>query len=561
MVDPGPENGGDGISHDEPGGEATQERPAGERPAGWWRRHGPTWGPRVRLVVFAVAGAVLAVVVAGRIGAQVGPFDTTFSVRPSIHGYSLVRLAPLGTIELDTHDWPLALDVRVDEIGVAAAERIADNPRSVERLGDEVAAEVRDALRQLALRCAAVAVVGGVLGAVAARLDWRSGLVGGAAGALLVAAVGGGTAATFDADAVAEPRYTGLLTMAPRAVGNIETVIDRYGEYRIQLSDLVGNVATLYLAGENLPTFSPDADTIRILHVSDVHLSPQAFDLMRQVSDQFGVDAIVDTGDLTDWGTRPETRFVDEIGRLDVPYVYVRGNHDSRRIESAVGRQPNAVVLDGDAATVAGLRFWGFGDPRYTPDKDAEAAAEPEKDRAEAVAPTVAEGVLEAAPPPVDVLLVHDERVAGDVGGLVPLVLSGHAHNPRQDVIEPAGEDDDRVEGTDDGTDTAVDGTGDDGSDDGAAGEALSDRRGIGEPTILLVEGSTGGAGLRGLQGDEPEPLAASVLYFDAETRRLLAYDRLTVKGLGESGATIDRHVVTTLAEEAEPGDRAAARR
>lgn len=577
--------------------------------AAQWRRHAPAWLPRLRLAAFAVAGAVLAVVVAGRVGATVGPFETTFSVRPSFHGYSLVRLAPLGSIELDTHDWPLALDVRVDEVGVAAAERIAGDPTAVETIGDEVAAEVRDGLADLALRCALLGVAGGAIGALVARVRWQSAVAGGAVGALLVSAVGAGTAVTFDADAVAEPRYTGLLTMAPRAVGDIETVIDRYGEYRVQLSDLVENVATLYLAGENLPTFSPTADTIRIMHVSDVHLNPQAFDLMRQVTEQFAVDAIVDTGDLTDWGTSLETRFVEEIRRLDVPYVYVRGNHDSRAVQAAVAGQPNTVVLDGEAATVAGVRIWGVGDPRYTPDKDAESVAEPEKERAEAVAPAVADAVLDAAPPAVDVVAVHDERMAGELGGAVSLVLAGHTHDARQDVIAPV-TDDDRVgrgdvgeeaergdenlgdEATGDGQrsggadsgdetgdetrDEPGEETGDDAAedettgDDAAGDEATGDGRTAGdatsgegspgdegrseEPTILLVEGSTGGAGLRGLQGDEPEPLAASVLYFDATTKRLLAYDRLTVTGLGETGATIERHVVPPLAEEAGGG-------
>lgn len=585
-----------------------------------WRRHAPAWLPRLRVAAFAVAGAVLAVVVAGRVGATVGPFETTFSVRPSFHGYSLVRLAPLGSIELDTHDWPLALDVRVDEIGVAAAERIAGDPTSVETIGDEVAAEVREGLADLALRCALLGVAGGAIGALVARVRWESAVAGGAVGALLVSAVGAGTAVTFDADAVAEPRYTGLLTMAPRAVGDIETVIDRYGEYRVQLSDLVENVATLYLAGENLPTFSPTADTIRILHVSDVHLNPQAFDLMRQVSEQFAVDAIVDTGDLTDWGTTLETRFVEEIGRLDVPYVYVRGNHDSRAVQAAVAGQDNTVVLDGEAETVAGVRIWGVGDPRYTPDKDAESAAEPEKERAEAVAPAVADALRTAAPPPVDVVAVHDERMARELGGLVPLVLAGHTHDARQDVIDPVTGDDDADAGgggerelgesadpgdedpgggttgdgqrdgggdtggetaDETGDDAAGDATGDDATGDDAAGDdvtgadaagddAAGDEQTAGdaasgegppgdegrseEPTILLVAGSTGGAGLRGLQGAEPEPLAASVLYLDASTHRLLAYDRLTVTGLGEAGATIERHVVPPLAEGAKGG-------
>ena len=520
-------------------------------------RWAPRWLPRLRVAVFAVAGTMLALAVLGRVGAVVGPFETTFSVRPSLHGYSLVRLAPLGTIELDTHDWPLALDVRVDEIRVDAAERIADDPRAVTVLDEQVTEEVREALGRLALQAVVVAVGGGALGAVLARLSWRSAATGAAVGGLLIGSVAGGTLATFDVGAVSEPRYTGLLTMAPRAVGDIETVLDRYGQYREQLADLVENMAVLYLAGEGLPTFAPNEGTIRVLHVSDIHLNPQAFDLIDRVVDQFSIDAVVDTGDLTDWGTVPETRLLEQIGALEVPYVYVRGNHDSRATQAFVAAQPNAVVLDGRAATVAGLRFYGVGDPRYTPDKDAEAAAEPEKDRAEAVAPAVADGVREAGAPGIDVLLVHDERMAGDVGGLVPLVLAGHTHDARQDVIEPVDDAGDRnpvdpeQTGATDGVDTtastdATGGTSGEGTPD--APDATGGQDAL-PPTILLVEGSTGGAGLRGLQGAEPEPLAASILYFDAGTRRLVAYDRLTVKGLGETGATIQRHIVSAPGE------------
>ncbi|MGH9112539.1 MAG: metallophosphoesterase family protein, partial [Acidimicrobiales bacterium] len=348
--------------------------------------------------------------------------------------------------------------------------------------------------------------------------------IGVATGALVVAVAGGGAAATFSTAAVAEPRYTGLLTRAPTAVGDVQSIIERFGEYRAQLSDLVGNVVTLYLAGDNLPTFEPTDDTIRVMHVSDVHNNPQAFDLIEQVVDQFGVDAVVDTGDITDWGTQPESRLVSQIGELDVPYVYVRGNHDSRGTQRAVADQPNAVVLDGDAAEVAGLRFWGVGDPRYTPDKDQPAAGPSEQERAEAYAPEVAGQLAASQPPGVDVVLLHDERMAAAIGGEVPLVLAGHTHKARVARIERA----------DDGSDD------NDRSDEVSAGTAEVVR----DDSMLLVQGSTGGAGLRGLQGEEPKPLEASVLYFDPDTHELLAYDSISVKGVGETGATIDRHIL-----------------
>ena len=161
------------------------------------------------------AGAALGVALFGRVPAKVGPFQTTMAIRPSLNGHTVVHLAPLGTIDLDTHDWPVALDLRVDEIAVADAERIAENPALIDRLGDDAADEVRSALVGLAVRALLAGLVGGVVGALVARLAWTSALGGAAVGALLVAALGVGSWATFREEAVAEPRYTGLLTRAP----------------------------------------------------------------------------------------------------------------------------------------------------------------------------------------------------------------------------------------------------------------------------------------------------------------------------------------------------------
>ena len=75
--------------------------------------------------------------------------------------------------------------------------------------------------------------------------------------------MGGLAALTFRPEAVAEPRYTGLLTVAPRAVGDVQAVLERFADYRAQLSGLVRNVVTLYETAERLPTFRPGDDAIR----------------------------------------------------------------------------------------------------------------------------------------------------------------------------------------------------------------------------------------------------------------------------------------------------------
>ena len=61
--------------------------------------------------------------------------------------------------------------------------------------------------------------------------------------------------------------------------------------------------------------------------------------------------------------------------------------------------------------------------------------------------------------------------------------------------------------------------------------------------TLLLVEGSTGGAGLRGLEGEKPTPLECSILYFDAESHQLQAWDDVTLGGLGATSVTVERHL------------------
>ena len=318
------------------------------------------WLSRLRVVVSAVVGAVIAVALAGSVRASIGPFDTTLSVRPSLAGVSTIRLAPLGSIDLDTHAPPISVLLRVEELRPDEAARIARDPTVLEQVEDQIAADARGALLALLVRVVGVSAVGGGLGAVTlGRRSWRRGAAGAAVGAVVAGLLAATCVATFEPEAVAEPRYSGLLATAPNAVGDVESIIEQFDDYRTQLTELVSNVATLYQAGQSLPSLDPGDDTVRVLHVSDIHNHPQAFDLIEELIDQFDLDAVIDTGDLTDWGTEPENRLVDRIGDLAVPYVWVRGNHDSRRTQAAVTAQPNAVVLDDDVA--ARRRSSGLG--------------------------------------------------------------------------------------------------------------------------------------------------------------------------------------------------------
>src|SRR5699024_1698287 len=108
------------------------------------------------------------------------------------------------------------------------------------------------------------------------------------------------------------------------------------------------NVAMIYEATSALPVYEEDESVLRVLHVSDIQLNPASWSIIDSLKEQYGVDLIVDSGDLTDRGSAAEDVFADEIGGLEIPYVWVRGQHDSMGTQQAVAAQPNTIVLDGD---------------------------------------------------------------------------------------------------------------------------------------------------------------------------------------------------------------------
>jgi len=469
-------------------------------------RRGRFW--RVVAVVLAgIAGGWVGLAVGGQVLTPIGPADVNLGVSPSWRGETVINIAPLGKLAFDTHAAPLRFEATIAEIRLAAAEEMFQNPDSINRLGASIVADLKRGVVALAWRAVLFSVGTAALVSLLLFRSWLRSLGSALTALVMLATAGGVTYLTFNPGAIAEPRYTGLLAGAPQVVGSAEDVINHFSEYQAQLAGLVGNVSQLYQVTSALPVYEEDAATIRVLHVSDLHLNPAAWEVIGSLVEQFQVAAVVDSGDISDRGSAAEDVFMDRIAELDVPYVWVRGNHDSMGTQRAVAAQPNAVVLDGDTVEVAGLRFYGAGDPRFTPDK---ALENPTDEEVAALGAEQARGVAEADPP-VDVAVLHDPLQGEGFSGVVPLVLSGHGHERWTEVRETG--------------------------------------------TRIFVQGSTGGAGLRGLEHDEPTPYQASVLYFDAETKRLQAWDDITLGGLGLSSAQIERHLESDPDREITPAE------
>jgi predicted MPP superfamily phosphohydrolase len=464
----------------------------------------------VGLLVFGVAlvGVVIGVLLGARTQTDVGPFSAEMSIAPSFVGDTEVAIPPLGSLHLDSHDGPTHLNVSLGALDQRRTEALIDDPAGITRASQTAVDDVKKGLIQLGMRTVAVSVLFAMALAALVFRNVRRVAWAGALALVIVGASLGSAFATLHPDSIEEPRYEGLLVNAPAVVGDVQRIADDYDKYAAQLQQLVANVSRIYTTVSTLPVYQPQEGTTRILHVSDLHLNPSAWPLIRTIVEQFGINAVIDTGDITDWGSEPEASYVASIGLLEVPYVFIRGNHDSAATGAAVGRQSNAIVLDNSITNVAGLTVAGISDPRFTPDKETSPPGSgASKQTVEQVigAGERLASTIRASKSPVDIALVHDPASAGALSGTCPLVLAGHTHKREVNTLP-------QVPGQ--------------------------------MTTRLLVEGSTGGAGLRGLEHDEPLSLAMSVLYFDKETRALQAYDDIKVGGTGQSQVTLERKVV-----------------
>jgi hypothetical protein len=166
-------------------------------------------------------------------------------------------------------------------------------------------------------------------------------------------------------------------------------------------------------------------------------------------------------------------------------------------------------VLDGDTAEVDGFTIYGLGHPYFNEQRGTPVGDEQVIALVEAAAVRVAADVS-ALPEPPDIVLVHDDRMAAGVAGKVPLVLSGHFHENRDEVIDG---------------------------------------------TVFLRVGSTGGAGPTGFTAEGDVPFSAEVLYFRDNGdggMHLVAWDVVTQ--FPETGSLqIARHLASDVGVSPSP--------
>lgn len=245
--------------------------------------------------------------------------------------------------------------------------------------------EVREAMEK-GLRELALKFVGGVLltqGAVVclyltgrSRPPWQHPAIAiGTATALAVVVPSVGAVSTYRASNFVAYEATSLLGTVRSNSGmftDIQGQAQRatpYVQNLLALSDALQN--------EFVPAETAAAPGARFLLISDLH-GMNYYPLVAQIIQDEDIDAVIDTGDMLNFGRVTEGELAglfDAIESLDVPYVFVRGNHDARgphdeALLHRLAQIPNVILLEPSAgeyveADIDGVRMSGLNDWRY----------------------------------------------------------------------------------------------------------------------------------------------------------------------------------------------------
>ncbi|RJQ42326.1 MAG: metallophosphoesterase [Gaiellales bacterium] len=449
------------------------------------------WARRARRAVLITAEATIAAVMAfltmilvAPTEVQVGPVLIGFEARPSWGGHTVVELPPAGSLHAQTHRAPVELVFTLKEIAV---DQAADLTREGSAAREELRMwrePVTGAARMLLLRTAVAAALAAGSIAWLARRRWAWVAAGMALGLTVAAGLSLLVWYSYDLDAFSQPEYTGNLARAPEIVGFSHEFLANLETYSDQVPRIAENLYRTVNELQRLPDGMPLEDSIRVLHVSDLHNSEAGAALLQRVTGLYDIDFVIDTGDISELGTPFELGYPGTFLPLEVPYLWIAGNHDSGLVSETMAEIDGVTVLDGDFRTVEGLTVGGFPDPSAASLIPRVATgSELEEDSRMILA-----AVREAKPAP-DIIAVHDPGQARRLTGVVPVVLSGHVHRDSIDVTDG---------------------------------------------TVLINAGSTGGGGLRGFEAEGETPSSLQVLYFNRSTHKIMAADTIVIYGFSQ---------------------------
>lgn len=421
------------------------------------------------ILLTAIIGAVLGVHFLGSTVYDVEGLSLRMSIEPARYGQTVIDLSPFGSITAPTHAAPLELHIKLHYIGTDLAARILGPSED----GIAFLSNLRELLPQLfykfALKQVAVAWAGAFILVLALwRPRLKYAVLSALTASLIFAFTLGYGATTYNLQAFREPQYTGVISLATRIIPEPDKLLNRLSEVENQTRLLVVNIRQLFTSVNGLTILGnpeQEDDVVKVLLVSDLQSNPVGVEFIQALARNFRVHLVIDAGDLTDLGSPLETNMATGLAEIDLPYIFAPGNHDTPDTIEFMRNLKNTVIVNGKITRAAGLNILGMPEPlSQGPEVTAETT------QWNKLLDEQAELLLQAASPeqPVDLVVVHHPRVARQLAGTYPLIVTGHTH---QQSIH------------------------------------------FSNNSIIINPGSSGAAGARGLYTDQVVPYSAVILY------------------------------------------------
>lgn len=443
------------------------------------------------IALVGIIGALIFIILFGKMDVNINAFEVQLSINIIEPGYTKLLFPPLGEIKAKTHSSPIQFTVLLKNINPEIVKEVINNPDK-ERVFNDIKIKSIESVKKFIFKLLFLSVLGsGILGYLFKFKAVSEILVCSLIGFLIVSTFIFWGYLTFDHNAFLDPEYSGVLKDAPW--------IMRLAEETIASVDKLGNMLEVtaqnaYLLFEKLDELEPlesDGDLIKVLHISDIHNNVAAMDFVEQVVQSFDIDMIIDTGDITDYGTPIEGSLLNRIEKLKIPYIFIAGNHDSPSIIDKMKNLKNVKVLEEEAVEVKDISIFGIADPASkTNDIKPAAKIDFEKD-IDKITNKLNE--LENTP---QILAVHNPRTGRAFKGKVPVILYGHTHS--FEIEETQG-------------------------------------------TIMINAGTTGSAGIRGLQAAKEIPYSMVLIYYDKRNTHFpKAVDVIKIYSI-KKGFTLER--------------------
>ncbi|ADL12991.1 metallophosphoesterase family protein [Acetohalobium arabaticum] len=417
------------------------------------------------LILIAILTTVVAVNLMSSTIYRLSAFEVEIETKISADTVTEINFPPVGKLIADTHFIPLSLKIDVLNINPDRLEKLLNNISDKEEFIAGIKVKASEIIQLFILRTLLIAFGGGVVGVIIlGSRDWIRLFAGGLVGLILLSVLFTGLYFTYDVDRLSDPNYQGMLSAAPWMISLIEEGLNNIDKLGTEMEVITSNISNLFNEVEALRGLGEVEGGTKVLHVSDIHNNPVALDFIEKAVKSFEVDLIIDSGDISDYGTPVEAKLFERIEKLDLPYVFVPGNHDSPTIVEKMAEFDNVIILDEDTVTVSGLTIAGIGDPAAVTKE----IKPPESEMVSIYQQKLEELVTEQPAEP-DLLATHNFLIASGFVGRVPVLLHGHDH--QFEVKQQQG-------------------------------------------TTIIDAGTTGAAGIRGLQSKKEIPYTVALLHF-----------------------------------------------